>query len=231
MATNVKNLENISITSNVTSVNLNIDSLKIYSGNFYFVILLLKLILLGECLLMNSRLNKMVKIAVLSALAIVLMLLLRFPLIPSAPYMEYDPADIPVLIGGFMFGPISGLIITLIVSFIQAVSVSASSGWIGFVMHVIATGTYVLVSSFIYKKIHTYKGAIISLIVGTISMTVVMIPANLVFTPMFGVPVETVKAGITVTVIPFNFLKAVINSIITLLVYKPLSRILKEKIF
>jgi Txe/YoeB family toxin of toxin-antitoxin system len=154
MATNVKNLENISITSNVTSVNLNIDSLKIYSGNFYFVILLLKLILLGECLLMNSRLNKMVKIAVLSALAIVLMLLLRFPLIPSAPYMEYDPADIPVLIGGFMFGPISGLIITLIVSFIQAVSVSASSGWIGFVMHVIATGTYVLVSSFIYKRIN-----------------------------------------------------------------------------
>ena len=48
MATNVKNLENISIPSNVTSVNLNIDSLKIYSGNFYFVILLLKLILLGS---------------------------------------------------------------------------------------------------------------------------------------------------------------------------------------
>jgi len=171
----------------------------------------------------------MVKIAVLSALAIVFMLLLRFPLIPSAAYLEYDPADIPVLIGGFMYGPVSGLLITLIVSFIQAVSVSASSGWIGFAMHVIATGTFVLVSSCIYKKIHTYKGAIIALVAGTIAMTIIMVPANLIFTPMFGVPIETVKAGITVTVIPFNFLKAAINSVITLLLYKPLSRILKDK--
>lgn len=178
---------------------------------------------------MNSNLNKMVKIAVLSALAIVLMLLLRFPLIPSAPYMEYDPADIPVFIGGFMYGPVGGLIITFIVSFIQAVTVSASSGWIGFVMHVIATGTFVLISSLIYKKIHTYKGAIIALIAGTISMTVIMVPANLIFTPMFGVPVETVKAGIFTIIIPFNLLKAIINSVVTLLLYKPLSRILRDK--
>ncbi|HHV96974.1 MAG TPA: ECF transporter S component [Clostridiaceae bacterium] len=178
---------------------------------------------------MKYDINKLVKIAVLSALAIVLMILLRFPLIPSAPYMEYDPADIPVFIGGFMYGPIAGLIITVIVSFIQAITVSASSGWIGFVMHVIATGSFVIVASLIYKKIHTYKGAIISLIAGTITMTVIMIPANLIFTPMFGVPLETVKAGILTIIVPFNLLKAIINSVVTLLVYKPLSRILKDK--
>lgn len=178
---------------------------------------------------MKYDINKLVRIAVLSALAIVLMILLRFPLIPSAPYMEYDPADIPVFIGGFMYGPIAGLIITVIVSFIQAITVSASSGWIGFVMHVIATGSFVIVASLIYKKIHTYKGAIISLIAGTITMTVIMIPANLIFTPMFGVPLETVKAGILTIIVPFNLLKAIINSVVTLLVYKPLSRILKDK--
>lgn len=178
---------------------------------------------------MKYDINKLVKIAVLSALAIVLMILLRFPLIPSAPYMEYDPADIPVFIGGFMYGPIAGLIITVIVSFIQAITVSASSGWIGFVMHVIATGSFVIVASLIYKKIHTYKGAIISLIAGTITMTVIMIPANLIFTPRFGVPLETVKAGILTIIVPFNLLKAIINSVVTLLVYKPLSRILKDK--
>lgn len=177
---------------------------------------------------MKYDINKLVKIAVLSALAIVLMILLRFP-IPSAPYMEYDPADIPVFIGGFMYGPIAGLIITVIVSFIQAITVSASSDWIGFVMHVIATGSFVIVASLIYKKIHTYKGAIISLIAGTITMTVIMIPANLIFTPMFGVPLETVKAGILTIIVPFNLLKAIINSVVTLLVYKPLSRILKDK--
>jgi len=173
---------------------------------------------------MKFSTNKMVKISVLSALAIVLMLVVRFPLIPSATYLEYDPADIPVLIGGFMYGPIAGLIITLIVSFIQAVTVSSGSGWIGFVMHVIATGTLVLVSSIIYKKIHTFKGAIISLIVGSLAMILVMIPSNLFFAPKFGVPYEVVKASLAVTVIPFNLFKSIINSLLTMLLYKPLGR-------
>jgi len=179
---------------------------------------------------MKLSLNKMVKIAALSALAIVLMLLLRFPIIPSAAYLEYDPADIPVLIGGFMFGPVGGLIITFIVSFVQFATVSASGLWIGFVMHIIATGTLVLVTSLIYRKAHSYKGAIIALIAGTLAMTLIMIPANLIFTPMYGVPIEVVKAGLTVAVIPFNLLKATINSVLTLLLYKPLSKVLKDKI-
>ena len=179
---------------------------------------------------MSFTLNKMVKIAVLSALAIVLMLLLRFPLIPSAAYLEYDPADIPVLIGGFMFGPIAGLIITVIVSFIQSVTVSMSSGWIGFVMHVIATGLMVIVTSLIYKKMHTYKGAIIALVAGSAARTIIMIPLNLIFTPMFGVPIEVVRAGLVTVVIPFNLLKGLINSIVTFFLYKPLSKIFKDKI-
>ncbi|NSW90394.1 MAG: ECF transporter S component [Firmicutes bacterium] len=177
---------------------------------------------------MKFDINKMVRIAALSALGIVLMLALRFPLIPSAPYLEYDPADIPILIGGFMYGPLAGLIITVIVSFIQAVSVSAGSGWIGFVMHVIATGTLVLVSSLIYKKVHTFKGAIISLVAGSLAMVLIMIPANLYFTPKFGIPYEVVKAGLAVTVIPFNILKSVINSLLTMLLYKPLSKAFKK---
>jgi riboflavin transporter FmnP len=177
---------------------------------------------------MQFNANKMVKIAVLSALGIVLMLVLRFPLIPSAPHLEYDPADIPVLIGGFMFGPIAGLIITVIVSFIQAISVSAGSGWIGFVMHVIASGTLVLVASLIYKKVHTFKGAIISLVAGSLAMIMIMIPANLYFAPKFGIPYEVVKAGLTVSVIPFNIIKAVLNSVLTMLLYKPLGKAFKR---
>jgi len=170
----------------------------------------------------------MVKIAVLSALAIVLMLVIRFPLIPSATYLEYDPADIPVLIGGFMYGPVAGIIITVIVSFIQAVTVSLKSGPIGFIMHVIATGVLVLVSSIIYKKLHTFKGAIISLAAGSLAMVLVMIPANLYFTPKFGVPYEVVKASLAVSVIPFNLFKSIINSLLTMLLYKPLGRAFKK---
>lgn len=170
----------------------------------------------------------MVKIAVLSALAIVLMLLFRFPLIPAAPYLEYDPADIPVLMGGFMFGPAAGLLVTLIVSFIQTVTVSSGSGWVGFVMHVVATGALVTVSSVIYRRNHTFKGAVVALIAGSIAMTAVMIPANFILSPLYGVPVEAVKAALWIAIVPFNLLKAGINAIITLLLYKPLSRFMKK---
>lgn len=177
---------------------------------------------------MKLNTNKMVKIAVLSALAIVFMLLIRFPLIPSAAHLEYDPADIPVLIGGFMYGPGAGIIITIIVSLIQTLTVSSGSGWIGFAMHVIATGALVVVSSITYKKMHTFKGAIISLIAGSIAMVLVMIPANLYFAPKFGVPYEVVKASLLVAVVPFNLFKSIINSVLTMLIYKPLGRALKR---
>lgn len=171
---------------------------------------------------------KMVRMAVLSALAIVLMLLFRFPIIPAAPYLEYDPADIPVLVGGFMLGPVAGLIVTIIVSFIQTITVSSGSGWVGLVMHIIATGALVVVASVVYRKVHTFKGAILALILGSITMTAVMIPANFILSPLYGVPVEAVKAGLWVAIVPFNLLKSTINSVITLLLYKPLSRFFKK---
>jgi len=177
---------------------------------------------------MKVDVNKMVKMGVLSALSIVLMFIIRFPLIPSAPFLEYEPADVPILIGGFLYGPAAGLVITIVVSIIQAVTVSSGSGWIGAVMHVIATGAFVVVAGLIYKKFHTLKGAIAALVAGTLTMTLVMIPLNLIVTPKFlGTPVEVVKAMLLPAIIPFNFLKASINSVVTALVYKSVGRVLR----
>jgi len=177
---------------------------------------------------MKIGVNQMVKMAVLSALSIVLMVIIRFPIIPAAPYMEYEPADVPILIGAFLYGPLAGLIITFVVSFIQAVTFSASSGWVGFVMHMIATGTLVMVAGTIYKRVHTLKGAIIALIAGTLSMTIIMIPANLFFTVNFyGVPYDTVVKMLIPVIIPFNLIKAFINSLIVMVVYKSVGKILR----
>lgn len=178
---------------------------------------------------MTSNVNKMVKISVLSALSMVLMILIRFPIIPSAPYLEYEPADVPLLIIGFMYGPLAGILATIIVSVIQAFTVSAGGGWVGLVMHLFATGAFVLVSSTIYRKMHTMKGAIISLIAGTIAMALVMIPCNLFFTVRFyGVPYDAVVASLPTVVIPFNLIKAGLNSILTLLVYKSLRKVFQK---
>ena len=71
---------------------------------------------------------------------------------PAAAFLEYDPADIPILIGTFAYGPIAGFILTIVVSLIQGSTVSAGSGVIGIVMHIVATGSCTLICGTIYQK-------------------------------------------------------------------------------
>ncbi|HHY41525.1 MAG TPA: ECF transporter S component [Thermoanaerobacterales bacterium] len=177
---------------------------------------------------MKYEVKMTARLTMLSALAVLLMFLIRFPLIPAAPFLEYDPGDIPALIAAFLFGPGAGVVVTLIVSLIQAMTVSAGSGWIGALMHFAATGCMVTVAGIIYKRVHTFKGAIIAMIAGSIAMTLVMIPLNLIFTTKFmNVPIETVKAMLIPVIIPFNLLKASINSVLTVFVYKPVGKFLR----
>ncbi|MDD4494866.1 MAG: ECF transporter S component [Eubacteriales bacterium] len=174
----------------------------------------------------SERINKMVRMAVLSALGIVLAYLVRFPLLVS--YLEYDMGNIPILIGSFMYGPVGGLILTFVVSAVQALTFSAQSGWVGFAMHFIATGVLSLVAGTIYRFAHTKKGAVVSLIAASIAVTAVMIPTNLFFTVRYwGTPYDVVVASIWPVIIPFNLIKAGSNSIIVGLIYKPLSRFLR----
>lgn len=177
---------------------------------------------------MENKTNKLVRIAVLSALSIVLVMLIKFPIIPSAPFLEYEPGDVPMLVAAFMYGPMAGLVMTVIVSTIQAFTVSAAAGWVGLVMHVIATGTFVVVSGAIYKRFHTFKGAFAALAAGSASMVLVMIPSNLFFSVRFyGIPYDAVIAMLPTAILPFNLIKSLANSLIVILVYKPLTRFLK----
>ena len=165
--------------------------------------------------------RKIAFLGVMAALSIVLVLLIRMPLFPSAEFLEYDPADIPILIATFVAGTGSGLLLTVVVSVIQGLTVSAKSGLYGILMHIIATGAYVLAAGLIYQRFKSFKGALAGLLAGVLSMTAVMAGANLVVTPLFlGVPVSAVKPMLLPVIIPFNLLKAAINAVPTLLLYK-----------
>ena len=174
---------------------------------------------------MSEKIRKMVTMAILVAISIVLVSVIHVPLIPAVPFLEYDPADIPILIGAFAYGPVAGIILTVVTSVIQGLTVSASSGLYGIIMHIIATSVLVLVASGIYRVRHTKKGAILGLVCGTIAMALVMLPANHFITPAFmGVPTEVLDALLLPGILPFNLLKAGINSVVTFLVYKTVSR-------
>ena len=162
------------------------------------------------------------------ALSVALVWLIHFPIFPAAAFLEYDPADIPIFITTFAFGPLAGLILTIIASIIQGFTVSAAGGVYGIIMHIAATGTFVLVAGNIYRRKKTRGVAAIGLICGAVSMTIIMAAANLVITPLFlGTPVNAVIPMLLPVIVPFNLIKAGINSAVTFLLYKAVSRFIK----
>ena len=179
----------------------------------------------------STKVRKITTMAMLVAVSVILVSIIHFPIFPAAAFLEYDPADIPIFIGTFIFGPAAGLAITVAASVVQGLTVSAASGIIGILMHIAATGSFVIVAGNIYKRKHTFKGAILSLVCGVLTMTVVMCIWNYVMTPIFmGAPREVVAAMLVPVIIPFNLIKAGVNSLITMLVYKRLSTKIHEYI-
>jgi len=179
---------------------------------------------------MNFKSNalKLAKMAMLVAISVVLVLLIHFPIFPMVPFLEYDPADIPILIGGLAFGPIVGGILTVVTAVIQGVTVSAGSGIYGILMHIIATLGLVLTSSIIYNTKKTKKRAIIGLACGCGTMVVLMFFANMWITPIFmGMPLSVIMEYM-IFIVLFNLIKAVVNSTVTFFLYKRISKFLHK---
>jgi len=174
--------------------------------------------------------KQMVMMAMLSAISIVFVTLIHFPLFPAAAFLEYDPADIPILIGTFLYGPVAGLILTVIVSVLQGMTVSAGAGIIGIIMHIIATGSCVCIVGNIITRWNSKKASGIALAVGTVTMTAAMVLLNLILTPLFmGAPISYVISLLVPVIIPFNLLKAGINCFITFLLYQSISHFTARK--
>ena len=177
--------------------------------------------------------KRIAALGVFTALSVMLVALIHFPIFPAVSFLEYDPADIPILIVGFAFGPAAGLIVTAIAALIQGFTVSAASGVYGVIMHVLATGVYVLVSSLVYRRHRTRGGAAVSLALGTAAMVAMMFLANLVVTPYFMMGAlngETVRALMSFMpfILLFNLIKAGVNGLVTFLIYKSISRLISR---
>ena len=179
----------------------------------------------------RTYIDRMVKLGMLTALSIILVYAIHFPIFPAAPYLEYDMADVPILIGTFLYGPWWGLALTAVVSLLQWLLVSPQSLWVGAVMHFFATGSYVVAAGLIYSKHRTRSAALFGMALGAVLQTLMMVPMNLIFTVhFFGVPTETVLALLPTAIIPFNAIKTVANSIITFLLYKRVAKLLERDI-
>lgn len=166
----------------------------------------------------NERLKALLSIAMLTALAVAADIFLRIPGIGG--FLTYEPKDVILTIGAYIFGPVAGLIMSLMVCLIEMFTVS-TTGLIGLLMNFLASAVFVGVSSVIYWRKKTMSRAIIGLIAGSLSMLAIMLLWNYIMTPIFmKVPREAVLQMFVPLLIPFNLLKAGLNSALILFLYK-----------
>ena len=174
---------------------------------------------------MNVKSKKLTMIGMLCAVAYIVMVVGRFPVVL---FLKYDPKDVVITIGGFIFGPMTSFLISLIVSLIEMVTVS-ETGPIGCIMNILSTCCFACTAAFIYKKQHTMKGAITGLVAGRLLTTAVMLLWNYLITPIYmGYPREAVAELLLPAFLPFNLLKGGLNTVITLLIYKPIVTALRK---
>ena len=122
----------------------------------------------------HMKVKKMVTLSMLAAIAYLMVNLIRIPVIL---FLKYEPKDVIITIGGFLFGPMASFVVSFVVSLLEMVTIS-ETGIIGGIMNLISTCSFACVAAFVYKKQHTLKGAIAGLALGSALMVVTMLLWN-----------------------------------------------------
>ena len=176
----------------------------------------------------KNRTKNLTTMAMLAALAFMITVVARIPIVAAAPFLNYDPKDIIIIIGGFIFGPSAAAMIALVVALLEMLTVS-DTGIIGAAMNLVSSCSFACVAAVIYKKQHTIKGAVTGLISGIALMVLVMLAWNYLLTPIYmGYPREAVAAMLLPVFLPFNLVKGGLNAALTLLIYKPVVTTLRK---
>lgn len=189
----------------------------------------------------SQKTRRLTITAVLAAVAAALMTL-EMPLPFMPPFLKIDPSSIPILIGGFVLGPVSAVVMALIKAMVHALS--TTTGGVGELADFIITSSFAVTAALIYKNNHTKKGALLACLGGVTAITITGALANkLLLIPFYStiMPMESIFAicgkinplihdlnsYIIFGVIPFNMLKGIIISALTFLVYKKMAGFIK----
>lgn len=173
----------------------------------------------------NQKMNKLIKIALLAAIG-ALLTFIELPIFPVALWLKLDFSEIPVLMGGFAFGPIVGIILEGLKIMLKLALHGTLTAGIGELANFIVGISLVVPASLIYTKFRTKKGAIVGMIVGGIIINVVAILANIyLLLPFYGISLKgkALLDYILLGLIPLNTIKAISVSIVTFILYKRLS--------
>lgn len=191
--------------------------------------------------------RKMVMIAMMSAIAIVIYYCdFPVPLMPG--FIKMDLSNVISLLAGFSMGPVAGVAVCLIKNLVHLVikGMGTTMG-IGDIFDFVTSAAFTFTAALIYMKNKTKKNAVLSTIVGTIVFTLISLPLNYfivypIYFKAFGgeaailsayqqiLPsVKNIFSALCIFNLPFTFIKGVLCALVTILIYKPLSPIIKGK--
>ena len=174
-----------------------------------------------------SSTRKLTLMGMMAAMAYVVMLITR-PLPHVAGFLSYDLKDAVIVIAGFSMGAGPAMLITLVVSLLEMVTVS-TTGPIGLLMNVLSTAAFVLPPSLFYARNKSLKSAALGLVLGVLLMTALMLAWNYIITPLYMHVTREVVAGMLIpTFLPFNLVKGGLNAGLTMLIYKPITDALRR---
>jgi len=202
----------------------------------------------------SGKIFKTTLTSVLSAAAFVLMFV-EFPIPIMPAFIKFDISDLPALFGAFALGPFYGVLIELIKNILHILIKGTSSAFIGELSNFLLGAVFILVAGLIYKKDKTVKGAIIASLAGAAAMGIICLPINYyvvypAYVKFYNMPLEAIigmyceimpKVSAVPTSnqlfncllifnVPFTFCKGVIDAVLCIIAYKPLSKILKGRI-
>lgn len=166
--------------------------------------------------------NKTKKLATIGMLCAMSYIAVAVGRIPIVLFLKYDPKDIFITIGGFIFGPTTAFCMSVMVSVLEMCTIS-STGVIGCAMNILSTCAFACTSSYVYQKRRNISGALLGLFLGCVSMIAIMLLWNYLISPLYmGYPREKIAKLLLPTFLPFNLMKSGLNAAVTMLVYQPI---------
>lgn len=166
--------------------------------------------------------RKLVLLSLMVAMAIISVYLFSIKI----SYLTYDPKDVFITLAAFWVGPLWSIVASLVVQWIEMITKS-ETGPIGFIMGFIASVSFFLPASLIYRKHKSFGYAIIGLLAACLTMSITMLVFNYAITPLYlDIDRAELVPSLVTLILPFNLLKTTLNATLILLLYKPLSNAL-----
>lgn len=195
--------------------------------------------------MVSTNTRYITKIGMLSAIAVILMFFeVPLPMMPI--FLKLDVSELPAIIGAFVFGPMAGVAIEFIKNLLHAANTQTMG--IGEVANFLVGVAFVLPAGYLYQRYHSHKGAVIALVVGTFSMMFLASLLNYfillpIYQAVLHFPLEQVvhmgtianpqiidlKSFIALAIAPFNMIKGIVMSLLTLVIYRKLCNVLCER--